>query len=79
MLNWVIKFIKFLNLALNKVFRIFDRDHDGSITIDDVQAVMNSLQFLKNELEMPSLEQIRIAFEKFDDNSKSWIYFLFFK
>jgi Ca2+-binding EF-hand superfamily protein len=55
---------------MKKVFNVFDRDHDGSITIEDVQEVMNSLSYLKNELEMPSIEQIKIAFEKFDENSK---------
>jgi Ca2+-binding EF-hand superfamily protein len=55
---------------MHKVFNVFDRDHDGSITIQDVEEVMNSLQFLHNELEMPSLEQIRVAFDKFDENSK---------
>ncbi|RNA25662.1 calmodulin 12 [Brachionus plicatilis] len=65
----------FLSSTLNKVFHIFDRDHDGSITIDDVQAVMDSFQFLQNELEMPSLEQIRVAFEKFDDNKNGAIEF----
>jgi Ca2+-binding EF-hand superfamily protein len=56
---------------MHKVFSVFDRDHDGSITIQDVEEVMNSLQFLHNELEMPSLEQIRVAFDKFDENSKN--------
>ena len=55
---------------MHKVFNVFDRDHDGSITIQDVEEVMNSLQFLHKELEMPSLEQIRVAFDKFDENSK---------
>ena len=54
---------------MQKVFSVFDRDHDGSITIEDVQAIMNSIQYLQNELEMPSMEQIRVAFEKFDENS----------
>lgn len=44
-------------------------DHDGSITIEDVEKVMNSLQHLKDEIEMPSVSQIKIAFEKFDTNS----------
>jgi Ca2+-binding EF-hand superfamily protein len=57
---------------MHKVFNVFDRDHDGSITIQDVEEVMNSLQFLHNELEMPSLEQIRVAFDKFDENSKHY-------
>lgn len=56
---------------MQKVFNVFDRDHDGSITIGDVEAVMNSLQYLHNELEMPSLEQIRVAFDKFDENSNN--------
>ncbi|CAF0742053.1 unnamed protein product [Brachionus calyciflorus] len=65
-----------LNLeTLNKVFRIFDRDQDGSITIEDVQAIMNSFNFLQNELEMPSIEQIQVAFEKFDDNKNGAIEF----
>jgi Ca2+-binding EF-hand superfamily protein len=55
---------------MRKVFNVFDRDHDGSITIEDVQEVMNSLNYLHNELEMPSIDQIKIAFEKFDENSK---------
>lgn len=54
---------------MKKVFRVFDRDHDGSITIEDVQVIMNSFNFLQNELEMPSIEQIKVAFEKFDENS----------
>lgn len=54
---------------MQKVFNIFDSDLDGSITIEDVQNVMNSLQFLQNEIELPSLDQIKIAFEKFDENS----------
>ena len=55
---------------MQKVFDIFDRDHDGSITIDDVRSVISSLQYLKDEIEFPSLEQIGIAFEKFDENRK---------
>jgi Ca2+-binding EF-hand superfamily protein len=55
---------------MQKVFNIFESDIDGSITIEDVQNVMNSLQFLQNEIELPSLDQIKIAFEKFDENSK---------
>ena len=31
---------------------------------------MNSLQFLQNEIELPSLDQIKIAFDRFDENSK---------
>lgn len=54
---------------MRKVFNVFDRDHDGSITIEDVQEVMNSLSYLKNEIEMPSIEQVKVAFEKFDENS----------
>jgi Ca2+-binding EF-hand superfamily protein len=54
---------------MRKVFNVFDSDHDGSITIEDVEKVMNSLQHLKNEIEMPSVEQIKIAFDKFDTNS----------
>lgn len=34
---------------------------------------MNSFHFLENELEMPSIDQIKIAFEKFDENSKKKI------
>lgn len=52
-----------------KVFSLFDRDRDGSITVEDVQEVMNSLSFLQNEIEMPSMEQIRESFDKFDENS----------
>ncbi len=48
-------------------------DHDGSITIDDVEKVMNSLQHLKNEIEMPSVSQIKLAFDKFDTNSKHFV------
>lgn len=57
---------------MQKVFSVFDRDHDGSITIEDVQAIMNSIQYLQNELEMPSMEQIKVAFEKFDENSNKF-------
>jgi Ca2+-binding EF-hand superfamily protein len=57
---------------MQKVFSVFDRDHDGSITIEDVQAIMNSIQYLQNELEMPSMEQIKVAFEKFDENSNTF-------
>lgn len=66
-----------INQALQKVFNLFDRDQDGSITVEDVQDVMNSLSFLKNEIEMPSIDQIRESFRKFDENSKS-SRFLFF-
>lgn len=59
---------------MRKVFNVFDSDHDGSITIDDVEKVMNSLQHLKNEIEMPSVEQIKVAFDKFDANSKNCIF-----
>ena len=62
---------------MKKVFNVFDLDQDGSINVDDVENVMNSLQYLKNEIEMPSVEQIRVAFEKFDSNSK-FIYFFIF-
>jgi Ca2+-binding EF-hand superfamily protein len=55
---------------MKKVFNVFDRDHDGSITIQDVEEVMNSLQFLRNEIEMPSIDQIRVAFDRFDENGK---------
>ncbi len=55
---------------MRKVFNVFDSDQDGSITIEDVEKVMNSLQYLKDEIEMPSVDQIRLAFEKFDANSK---------
>jgi Ca2+-binding EF-hand superfamily protein len=55
---------------MQKVFNVFDRDRDGSITIDDVEQVMKSLNYLENEIEMPSLEQIKVAFDKFDENSK---------
>ena len=54
---------------MQKVFNVFDRDRDGSITIDDVEQVMKSLNYLENEIEMPSLEQIKVAFDKFDENS----------
>ena len=54
-----------------KVFNIFDRDRDGSITIDDVEQVMNMLsKDLQAEIEMPAIDQIKIAFEKFDENRK---------
>lgn len=56
-------------IAMRKVFNVFDSDQDGSITIEDVEVVMNSLQYLKNEIEMPSVDQIRVAFDKFDSNS----------
>lgn len=56
---------------MQKVFNLFDRDQDGSITVDDVQQVMDSLSFLKNEIEMPSIDQIRDSFMKFDENSKN--------
>lgn len=55
---------------MRQVFNIFDRDRDGSITIEDVQEVMKSMNSLENELEMPSIDQIREAFEKYDENSK---------
>lgn len=55
---------------MQKVFNLFDRDQDGSITVEDVQEVMDSLSFLKNEIEMPSIDQIRESFRKFDENSK---------
>ncbi len=59
---------------MRKVFNVFDSDHDGSITIEDVEKVMNSLQHLQNEIEMPSVDQIKVAFDKFDANSKHfWI------
>ena len=52
-----------------KVFNIFDRDRDGSITIEDVEEVMNLLRKdLQSEIEMPAIYQIRVAFEKFDEN-----------
>ena len=52
-----------------KVFNIFDRDRDGSITIDDVEQVMNMLsKDLQSEIEMPAIDQIKVAFEKFDEN-----------
>ena len=52
-----------------KVFNIFDRDRDGSITIEDVEEVMNLLRKdLQSEIEMPAIDQIRVAFEKFDEN-----------
>jgi Ca2+-binding EF-hand superfamily protein len=60
---------------MHKVFNIFDRDQDGSITIEDVQVVMDSFQFLKDELEFPSIEQIRIAFDRFDENRNGKIEF----
>jgi len=54
-----------------KVFNIFDRDRDGSITIDDVEQVMNMLsKDLQSEIEMPAIDQIKVAFEKFDENRK---------
>ena len=63
---------------MQKVFNVFDRDRDGSITIDDVEQVMKSLNYLESEIEMPSLEQIKVAFDKFDENSNhffliSWL------
>jgi len=65
-----------LNLdTMRKVFNVFDSDHDGSITIQDVEKVMDSLQHLKNEIEMPSVDQIRIAFDKFDANKNGSIEF----
>ena len=60
---------------MRKVFNVFDSDHDGSITIQDVEKVMDSLQHLKNEIEMPSVDQIRIAFDKFDANSQFCLLF----
>jgi Ca2+-binding EF-hand superfamily protein len=60
---------------MQKVFNIFDRDQDGSITIEDVQIVMDSLQYLKDELEFPSIEQIKVAFDKFDENRNGKIEF----
>lgn len=60
---------------MRKVFNVFDSDHDGSITIEDVEKVMNSLQHLQNEIEMPSVDQIKVAFDKFDANSKHLDYF----
>ena len=60
---------------MQKVFNIFDRDQDGSITIEDVQIVMDSLQCLKDELEFPSIEQIKVAFDKFDENRNGKIEF----
>jgi hypothetical protein len=65
-------------IAMRKVFNVFDSDQDGSITIEDVEVVMNSLQYLKNEIEMPSVDQIRIAFDKFDSNSKINNFFYIF-
>jgi hypothetical protein len=65
-------------IAMRKVFNVFDSDQDGSITIEDVEVVMNSLQYLKNEIEMPSVDQIRIAFDKFDSNSKINNFFCIF-
>lgn len=61
--------MKKINKAMKKVFDLFDRDHDGSITIEDVQEVMKSLNFLQEEIEMPTLDQIKESFEKFDENS----------
>lgn len=55
---------------MRQVFNIFDRDRDGSITIEDVQEVMKSMNNLENELEMPSIDQIKEAFVKYDENSK---------
>lgn len=63
---------------MRQVFNIFDRDRDGSITIEDVQEVMKSMNSLENELEMPSIDQIREAFEKYDENSKLNYIFYFF-
>jgi len=61
--------------AMRQVFNIFDRDRDGSITIEDVQEVMKSMNSLENELEMPSIDQIREAFEKYDENKNGRIEF----
>lgn len=65
---------------MRQVFNIFDRDRDGSITIEDVQEVMKSMNSLENELEMPSIDQIREAFEKYDENSKltATLYYIIF-
>lgn len=62
--------------TMAKVFNIFDRDRDGSITIDDVEQVMNLLsKDLQAEIEMPAIDQIKIAFEKFDENQNGTIEF----
>jgi calmodulin len=62
--------------AMAKVFNIFDRDRDGSITIDDVEQVMNLLsKDLQAEIEMPAIDQIKVAFEKFDENQNGTIEF----
>lgn len=61
--------------AMQKVFNVFDSDHDGSITIKDVEKVMNSIQNLKDEIEMPSVDQIKVAFDKFDANKNGSIEF----
>lgn len=61
--------------TMQKVFSIFDRDQDGSITIEDVQVVMESLHYLKDEIEFPSIDQIKIAFDKFDENRNGKIEF----
>jgi hypothetical protein len=38
---------------------------------------MASLTYLQDEMEMPSLDQIKVAFEKFDKNSKRKYFILY--
>ena len=59
------------DVAMAKVFNIFDRDRDGSITIGDVEQVMSLLsKDLQAEIEMPAIDQIKVAFDKFDENRR---------
>lgn len=51
--------------VMYKVFDYFDHDKKGYITIDDVERVMGKLEFLKNEIELPSKDKICESFDKF--------------
>lgn len=58
------------------LFNYFDINHDGSITLDEIEKVMNTFKNdLESEMEMPNMDQIKIAFEKYDENRNGKIEF----
>ena len=62
---------------MEQLFNVFDRNHDGSITIKEIEEVIDLIKNDKDpEIEIPNIEQIKIALKQFDAN-RTFIKFCF--
>ena len=62
---------------MEQLFNVFDRNHDGSITIKEIEEVIDLIKNdMDSEIELPNIEQIKIALKKFDENRNLFFFYL---